>query len=62
MKREIAATADAAHAKAGRDRLIRFGGALVAFAIVIAVVNAFSHGDFITVSNVRNVLRQITFT
>jgi ribose/xylose/arabinose/galactoside ABC-type transport system permease subunit len=61
MKSEIAATADAAHAKAGRDRLIRFGGAVVAFAIVIAVVNVFSHGAFLTPGNLTNVLRQITY-
>jgi ribose/xylose/arabinose/galactoside ABC-type transport system permease subunit len=58
---ELTATADAAHAKAQRMRLIRAGGALVAFAIVIAIVNHFSGGAFLTPGNLTNVLRQITY-
>jgi ribose/xylose/arabinose/galactoside ABC-type transport system permease subunit len=58
---ELTATADAAHAKAQRMRLVRAGGALVAFAIVIAIVNHFSGGAFLTPGNLTNVLRQITY-
>jgi ribose/xylose/arabinose/galactoside ABC-type transport system permease subunit len=34
---------------------------VVAFAIVIAIVNAVTHGDFFTPGNLTNVLRQITY-
>ncbi len=45
-----------------RRRLFLRGGALVAgLAVVIVVVNAFTHGDFLTAGNLTNVLRQITY-
>jgi ribose/xylose/arabinose/galactoside ABC-type transport system permease subunit len=48
--------------KAQRAWWLRLGLGIAGFIVLIVVVNAFSHGDFLTVSNVRNVLRQITFT
>jgi ribose/xylose/arabinose/galactoside ABC-type transport system permease subunit len=58
---DLAARADAAHAKANRERLIRGGGAILALLVVTIAVNAFSHGSFLTAGNLTNVLRQITY-
>jgi len=58
---ELAAGAEAAHARAGRTRILRTGGAIVALFIVVAIVNVFSHGAFLTPGNLTNVLRQITY-
>ncbi len=61
MKADLAASADAAHAKSQRTRLVRVGLAIVGFAIVVAIVNYFSGGAFLTPGNLTNVLRQITY-
>ncbi|MGB8265669.1 MAG: ABC transporter permease [Candidatus Velthaea sp.] len=51
---------DARH-KAQRGQWFRLGLAIAGFVALVIVVNAYTHGDFLTVGNVRNVLRQITF-
>jgi hypothetical protein len=61
VKADLAASADAAHAKSQRTRLVRVGLAIVGFAIVVAIVNYFSGGAFLTPGNLTNVLRQITY-
>jgi ribose/xylose/arabinose/galactoside ABC-type transport system permease subunit len=58
---EVAGAAEAAHARAGRLRLLRNAGAIAGFLIVVAIVNVFSHGSFLTPGNLTNVLRQITY-
>ena len=57
----LAANAADTRAKARRTLVIRSGGALVAFAIVVGLINVFSHGSFLTAGNLTNVLRQITY-
>jgi ribose/xylose/arabinose/galactoside ABC-type transport system permease subunit len=54
--------AGATRRNAQRAWWIRLAIAAAGFIVLIIVVNAFSHGDFLTVGNVRNVLRQITYT
>jgi ribose/xylose/arabinose/galactoside ABC-type transport system permease subunit len=44
-----------------RSQAFRVGGALLVLAVVIAVVNVWSHGSFLTPGNLTNVLRQITY-
>ncbi len=61
VKDELTASADAAHAKAQRTRLIRTSGAIVGFVVVIAIANFYSGGSFLTPTNLTNVLRQITY-
>jgi ribose/xylose/arabinose/galactoside ABC-type transport system permease subunit len=58
---ELEAGAEAAHARANRTRLLRTGGAIVSLAVVVTIVNIFSHGAFLTPGNLTNVLRQITY-
>jgi len=58
---ELTANAAEAHAKAARGRYLRTGGAIVALLVVVAIVDAFSHGAFLTPANLTNVLRQITY-
>ena len=57
----LVASADATQAKARRTALLRTGGALAALAVVVVLVNVFSHGSFLTPGNLTNVLRQITY-
>lgn len=40
---------------------VRLGAAVAAFIVLIVVVNALTHGDFLTAGNLTNVLRQITY-
>jgi putative xylitol transport system permease protein len=61
LTRELAASADEVHAKAMRTRLIRAGAAIVGLLAVVAIINVFSHGAFLTPGNLTNVLRQITY-
>ncbi|GAC1492970.1 MAG: ribose ABC transporter permease [Vulcanimicrobiaceae bacterium] len=56
----VASAADVA-ARARRIALLRTGGAIAALVVVVVVVNAFSHGSFLTPGNLTNVLRQITY-
>jgi ribose/xylose/arabinose/galactoside ABC-type transport system permease subunit len=58
---ELAARADEVHAQRTRMRLLRTGGVIVALLVVVAIINAFSHGAFLTPGNLTNVLRQITY-
>ncbi|MBD5633761.1 MAG: ribose ABC transporter permease, partial [Candidatus Eremiobacteraeota bacterium] len=58
---ELAASAEAAHAKQTRNRLTRGAAAIVALLVVIFAINVFSHGSFLTAGNLTNVLRQITY-
>ncbi len=44
-----------------RSAAVRAALAVVGLALVIAVINGFSHGAFLTPGNLTNVLRQITF-
>jgi ribose/xylose/arabinose/galactoside ABC-type transport system permease subunit len=44
-----------------RQGAIRTAAGLIAFLVLVVVVNAFSHGDFLTAGNLTNVLRQITY-
>ena len=57
----LVASADATRAKARRMALLRTGGAIAALAVVVVLVNVFSHGSFLTPGNLTNVLRQITY-
>ncbi|GAC1585165.1 MAG: ABC transporter permease [Candidatus Velthaea sp.] len=44
-----------------RALLVRTAGAIAGFVLLILLVNALTHGNFLTVRNITNVLRQITF-
>ena len=57
----LVASADATQAKARRTALLRTGGAVATLAVVVVLVNVFSHGSFLTAGNLTNVLRQITY-
>jgi ribose/xylose/arabinose/galactoside ABC-type transport system permease subunit len=41
--------------------IVRIALAIVAFVVLVIVVNAFTGGDFLTAGNLTNVLRQITY-
>jgi ribose/xylose/arabinose/galactoside ABC-type transport system permease subunit len=47
---------------ANRTLWTRIAIAAAGLIVLVVAVNALTHGDFLTVGNVRNVLRQITFT
>jgi len=44
-----------------RNLAVRVAIAVVGFAVLVGIVNVLTHGDFLTVGNITNVLRQITF-
>jgi ribose transport system permease protein len=48
-------------AKQKRQVLLRVGLGIVAFVVLIAVVNVLTRGNFFTAGNLTNVLRQITY-
>jgi ribose/xylose/arabinose/galactoside ABC-type transport system permease subunit len=50
-----------ARATANRAAALRAAGVLLALLAVVVVINAFSHGSFLTPGNLTNVLRQITY-
>jgi putative xylitol transport system permease protein len=58
---ELDREADKARAKATRASTIRTGGIVVGLAVLVVVVNALTHGHFLTPGNLTNVLRQITY-
>ena len=62
---EVKAALDArsgdAQAKQRRQTVLRTGIAVVAFVVLIVIVNALTQGDFFTAGNLTNVLRQITY-
>jgi ribose/xylose/arabinose/galactoside ABC-type transport system permease subunit len=60
VKAEMAARADDAAAKARRTATIRTASIAVGFVVLLFVVNALAHGDFLRPGNITNVLRQIT--
>jgi ribose/xylose/arabinose/galactoside ABC-type transport system permease subunit len=45
----------------GRTFALRAGAIVIGLAVVVVVVNVFSHGSFLTGENLTNVLRQITY-
>ena len=61
LSADLAASAEAERSKRNRGRLLRAGGAVVALAVVVFAIDAFSHGAFLTAGNLTNVLRQITY-
>jgi ribose/xylose/arabinose/galactoside ABC-type transport system permease subunit len=61
VKAALEASSAQAQAKARRTALARTGLALGALVAVVVIVNVFSHGSFLTATNLTNVLRQITF-
>ena len=58
---ELDREADKARAKAARASTIRTGGIVVGLVVLVVVVNALTHGHFLTPGNLTNVLRQITY-
>ena len=50
-----------AQAQKKRQVALRMGIAVVAFIVLIVVVNVLTHGNFFTAGNLTNVLRQITY-
>lgn len=62
---EVKASLDAGAAdalgKRRRAAALRTGIAIVAFAVLVVVVNILTQGDFLTAGNLTNVLRQITY-
>ena len=61
LKAALEASGSVARAKQRRNAMLRTGGAVAAVAVVVIVVNVFSHGSFLTPGNLTNVLRQITY-
>jgi ribose/xylose/arabinose/galactoside ABC-type transport system permease subunit len=61
VKAALAASAGDARAKRSRSSALRVGAAIVAFVLLVGVVNALTHGNFFTAGNLTNVLRQITY-
>jgi ribose/xylose/arabinose/galactoside ABC-type transport system permease subunit len=61
VKAQLEAGAVRARARARRNQWLRLAAAVVALIVVIALVNVFSHGAFLTPVNLTNVLRQITY-
>ena len=60
VKAEMTARADDAAAKNRRDAIIRVVVIVIAFFVLLGVVNALARGDFLQPGNITNVLRQIT--
>jgi len=61
LENKLVAQADEAIASKRRAGTLRTVGALIALAVVIVIVDVFTHGDFLTAGNITNVLRQITY-
>jgi ribose/xylose/arabinose/galactoside ABC-type transport system permease subunit len=61
VKATLEQQSEAVRQKDRRAFLIRVGAALVGFAILMLVVDALTHGNFLTPGNLTNVLRQITY-
>jgi ribose/xylose/arabinose/galactoside ABC-type transport system permease subunit len=61
LKATLEANTADARAAHNRRSLLRVAGLVAGFVVVVAVVNAFSHGSFLTAGNLTNVLRQITY-
>jgi ribose transport system permease protein len=61
VKAALDARADDVRAKGQKTMAIRGAIAVVGFIILVAIVNTLTHGDFLTLGNITNVLRQITF-
>ncbi len=57
----LRAQADAAGAKRSRSATRRMAAVIAGLAVLVLVVNAFTGGNFLSVTNVTNVLRQITY-
>jgi len=60
VKAALDARADDAVAKKRRDATLRTAALAAAFVVLVIVVDALTHGDFLTARNITNVLRQIT--
>jgi ribose/xylose/arabinose/galactoside ABC-type transport system permease subunit len=61
IKASLEASAGDAQKRRSRRALARVAIAVVAFIVLIAIVNALTHGNFFTAGNLTNVLRQITY-
>jgi len=61
IKATLEARAGDAQKRQQRSALVRVAIAVVAFVVLIAVVNVLTHGNFFTAGNLTNVLRQITY-
>jgi ribose/xylose/arabinose/galactoside ABC-type transport system permease subunit len=61
VKAELTASAVDARSKKRRQTALRTGIAIVAFAVLVVIVNVLTQGDFLTAGNLTNVLRQITY-
>ena len=61
VKAELTASAGDARTKQRRQTALRTGIAIVAFAVLVVIVNVLTQGDFLTAGNLTNVLRQITY-
>jgi ribose/xylose/arabinose/galactoside ABC-type transport system permease subunit len=61
LESKLVAQADEAIASRRRAGTMRTVGALIALAVVIVIVDVFTHGEFLTPGNITNVLRQITY-
>jgi len=62
VRTELDERAGDAQRKARRAWWLRIGIAVAGFIVLVIVINAFTSGHFLTIGNVSNVLRQITFT
>ena len=58
---DVVQATKAARGAHNRTLAIRVGGAVLGFLALVLVVNVLTHGDFLTIGNITNVLRQITF-
>jgi ribose transport system permease protein len=61
VKATLAASSEDAQKRRSRVALIRTAIGIVAFIVLIVIVNALTHGNFFTAGNLTNVLRQITY-
>jgi ribose/xylose/arabinose/galactoside ABC-type transport system permease subunit len=61
LKASLEQSSQAARVKERRALALRAGIVVVGLAALVAVVDALSHGDFLTAGNITNVLRQITY-
>lgn len=60
VKAVLDARSEDVAAQKRRGALIRTGGLAVAFVVLVLVVNALTHGNFLELGNLTNVLRQIS--
>ncbi len=61
VKASLEQQSEAARAAERRTFLVRAAAALAGLVALVVVVDALTHGDFLTAGNLTNVLRQITY-